>query len=392
MEDQLFALMLPGKDPVYVQVCRDIGGEKTIQLFYDSGSLDNVRRLLDTDMFSMADEEEAMHLSAGIEGACIIYTNKNKLEADEAKEISDMAKRFGVQLKGGGACPAFLRMHCGRPREMMTDAGDEEVMGYALDALSWFIKDKDDSMRLFIPASVKHEYNMTALKTAGKGFEQTSLSIPALGKMKYPAGTNCNEILQKRLKKMKKKGSWVCRIIRLSRPAVWGDGGETVLPSVIKTINYDKRDYIAMIPVAYYEKRTDVMLDKFMEAVIAYGSCPISITVMDERTYTLLKQWCKNCGIKLERTDYIPEFDLPDEIFEEGFDEEELLKNELAFLEAALDFVGEIPASELGSFADEIRSIREMKDPENYMILPLKLQRKLDKLLKKLDKEKDKKD
>ncbi len=386
MEEQIFAVRKAAGEMAYVQVGRNDDGERTVRVYYGEDSLEMARRLLDEDFITMADDEEALHLEAAIEGVELVFTNKSELDEEQIRDAAAAAKECDVRLGGAGAYPAFFRLHRGEPGSPVLEKNDKEMMERALGALQYLVKDQDDSMRLFIPASVTTAYDMMVLEASRGRYKRGLTPVPALQKMKYPTGSNCNEILQKRLKKMKKKGCWVCRIKRMTESIEWGVNGRQVMASYLDTIDIPAREHVNVTPVAYYESRTEVVLDKFMEATVQYGSCPAKICVMDERTYSLLKQWCKNCGIKLEMEEYIPELDIPEALFDEDFDPEEMLMNEVAFLDNALEFFLTMSDEDLINMRDEVQALRVMKPRENDTYFPDSLKKKLDKLIKRMDK------
>ncbi len=386
MEEQIFAIKKAAGEMVYVQVGRNDDGERTVRVYYGEDSLEMARRLLDEDFDTMADDDEALHLEAAIEGVELVYTSKGALDEMQISEAAAAAKECDIRLGGAGAYPAFFRLLRGEPGSPVLEKKDKEMMEKALGALQYLVKDQDDSMRLFIPASVTTAYDMMVLEVSRGRYKRSLLPVPALKKMKYPTGSSCNEILQKRLKKMKKKGCWVCRLKRMTEAIVWGENGKRVMASYLDTIDIAARENVNVTPVAHYETRTEVVLDKFMEAIVQYGSCPAKICVMDGRTYSLLKQWCKNCGIKLEMEEYIPELDMPEGFYDEDFDPEEILKNEIDFMDTGLDFFLGMSDEGLMEMQEEIRALRALKAHGTYMYMPDSLRKKLDKLIKRLDK------
>ncbi len=381
LEEQIFALKIKNGDMIYVQIRRNDDEEKTVSVYYGEGSLEMVRRIMDTDPDTMADEEEAEHLFAMIEGAELCFTNKASLTGKEQEVALAAAKLSGIRPGGSGAYPRFRRLKKGQPFAPLSEKRDIQIMMMALDAAMWFIKGKSGKVRLFIPATVRSSFEMAVLEADNEGYTQNFIKMPKLGRMVYPAGVNSNEILQKRIKKMVKRGRWACRIVRLDVVYEWGENNEKVLPSVMKIINLDNGDFIEMMPVAHYEERTEVVLDKFMEAICDYGSAPVQIFVMEERTAALLGRWCKNCGIRLSRVEYIPELDMYDGIYDGGDDEDDRSQGPLFYIEMAVDFLISVPDGRLKGFAEDIQGIRGVKNSLFYTMLSDEYRKKIDDLI-----------
>ena len=386
LEEQIFALKNKNEDMVFVQIRRNDDEEKTVSVYYGDDTLEAVRRIMDADPETMADDEEVLHLEAMIEGVELTFTNKSRLSEYEQQMASAAAALHGIKPRGSGAYPKFSRLRKGQPPADLKEDADKLVMSKALDAAMWFIEGKEGKVRLFIPTEDKNGFDMAVVEERRGKFRQSFVKIPGLERMKYPAGVNSNEILQKRIKMMKKRGSWACRLVRVDTPAAWGGGSEKVLPSVIKTVCLEKSEIVEMTPVAYYESRTEVVLDKFMEAICQYGSCPVQIMVMDDRTYSLLKQWCRNCAIKLERVEYVPELELPEGIYDSGMDVDAFMENGFEYIETAIDFLLSLPDEALSAMPDELKSVREIKESGADELFSPEFQRKLNRLIKKMDK------
>ena len=386
--EQVFALKKKSKGVVYVQVTRNAEGHKAVCVLYGEESFDMLRRLFDDDPKNMADDEEALHLEAMIEGVQLLYFDEEMLDDSRIRYIRSRAEVCGADLDGRDAYPVFYSIHPGEPRTTSLDKTDVTLLDMALDALLYLIKDHDESIRPFIPAMANTAYDMMMLEKKKDDYKQYILPVPALEKIRYPAGSSCNEILQKRLKTMKKKGNWVCRLKRMTEAIEWGQTGKQVAASYLDTIDPAAHKSISVTPVAFYEKRTEVVLDKFMEAIVEYGSCPAKISVMDERTYRLLKQWCKNCGIKLELEEYIPELDLPEELLDMcldgNFDPDLLIQNELASMEKTLDLFLAMPDEELHDIRDELKLLKEIRKEDDGFMFPEEIRRKFDKLIKRM--------
>ena len=136
MEEQIFALKLPKQDIVFVQVCRNDSDEKNITVYYGEESLEMARRLLDTRMETMADDEEALHLEAMIEGAELVFTNKDELTDLQRVETKSAADELGTKLRGSGAYPAYSRLKRGCDIEPLKDPSDEKIMDAAIDGFT----------------------------------------------------------------------------------------------------------------------------------------------------------------------------------------------------------------------------------------------------------------
>ncbi|MBR6257792.1 MAG: hypothetical protein IKR23_10475 [Lachnospiraceae bacterium] len=386
MEEQVFALKVPDADTVFVQVTRSGTDEKMLAVYYGEQVLDLVRRFYDMESESMADADEANHLEASFEGVELTFTLKDRLPKREAKEASGVARECGIRLGGSGAYPLFRRLCCGHSGEELSLEEDEKIMQLAIDAAMWLAKDGSAKFRLFIPSLTNSAYDMPLLEYNKGKYKRSRIHIEALGEMKYPAGSNCNEILQKKIKKMPKKGEWACRLVRLRNTVNLGLGRENVLPSKLKTYDYGKDRYVDVASVVFYEEHTDAVLDAFMEAITEYGRCPVRINVMDMRTFVLLKRWCKNCGISLRLHEYIPILDVPDSIYMGDPEGEGMTEFGPEYFDVVLECLLSAPEEQLKSFAYELKEIRAVKDSGVFELFPPSLRKKMEKLIKKLDK------
>ena len=85
--EQVFALKKKSKGVVYVQVTRNAEGHKAVCVLYGEESFDMLRRLFDDDPGNMADDEEALHLEAMIEGVQLIYFDEEMLDSSRIRYI-----------------------------------------------------------------------------------------------------------------------------------------------------------------------------------------------------------------------------------------------------------------------------------------------------------------
>ena len=124
LEEQIFALKIKNGDMIYVQIRRNDDEEKTVSVYYGEGSLEMVRRIMDTDPDTMADEEEVEHLFAMIEGAELCFTNKASLTEKEQEVALAAAKLSGIRPGGSGAYPKFRRLKKGQPFAPLSEKRD----------------------------------------------------------------------------------------------------------------------------------------------------------------------------------------------------------------------------------------------------------------------------
>ncbi len=294
-ERQIFAAGLQHQ-AVYIQVTGMDTEIPGIAVFPGEDSLRRYRRLL------QATEETAQEkyaLALGQDTVQVLFGKKDNATAEEQDAIRKYTKTHGINLRGGYSWPLFGHSF---PYQPVADISEEDagILTEAIQAACWLASYHAAGM-IRIPEMVAGTTKIPLLKKTADGYDMKELELEPLPPAEYPVGRNQNDLYKARVKKLKKKGKWYCEVQIYPDPCE-AEGVEGLYyPWNLLTYGTDDEEFIEVQMVRDYENRTEVMLDKLMEAIIREKVCPQSIAVSDDRTEALLGDWCREMDIRLCR-------------------------------------------------------------------------------------------
>lgn len=389
MIDRIFALKADNLPNLYAYFGMNLDGEYFLLVCFGEDDLERLRRLNDFDSALSADYEESLHLMAELERVQIELCDKRDLIEEEVNTTVKMTKKCGISLRGVLEYPVFRRVKYGQAPEVLKDESDENIMKAAMEAALWFVNSfNGNDLEKVCPLINQEKCRLPVLGRNETGYDVSYHELTALLAPVYPEGNKCNEILKKKIQKMDKEGHWYCRLNRLEEGYGWEGGDEIVLAAHPYINNLEEDEIIEVRAVAFYERRTDVVLDKLMEGIIEYGQCPETMIVEDNRTYWLLKKWCESCGISLEKfeSDEDALEELLDMYCENDYEDEESIHSRLMDMEFMLDFLLDMPDYELRRAKNEIKELQGLINSYHDTTIPLSIRNKAKRLSEKIEK------
>lgn len=147
------------------------------------------------------------------------------------------------------------------------------------------------------------------IPNAEGAYDWTTTVLPAFQPGEYPAPEFENDILASALRKLPASGEWQVRFIHLPVPLDGGENEDPFLPGVLLCIDVESG---ALFPVFSTEgegEETDRILVALANSLRRNDGKPGTIQVGDERTESLLKDFCARCGISLSYRKELPELE-----------------------------------------------------------------------------------
>ncbi len=301
-DSQIFAVKV--RDQIcYIDILGMLGESFALAVYPGQEAMDRLWRIIQTE------EDDFEYLAAGF-GRIGLHCEFELLEEfseEEQKDLRAWAKAENLSLDNPrDRWPHFLKYRPYRVPGPVRDAEDLEILAEALDAAVFLAGKMGKNIRKL---AFLHEPDETLplLTREGDAFRIEKIPMPPEPEVCYPIGHTPNELYIARTKRLPKKGSWFCELIVYPRP-VRADGiEEQVIPWQLLTVDSESGKGIEVQMVRDYETRTEVMLDKLMEAMFRENVCPASIAVADDRTYSLLEDWTAEMKIDLLMVDEKPE-------------------------------------------------------------------------------------
>ena len=339
-DDQIFAVRVGDRD-CYINIMGKLGEHYALAVYPDREGMDGLWRI-----YQAADGEETEILAAGLGQDSIHceFAARDELEEDAMEQLKAYAKSHGISMRGKqGIWPQFMRYRPYREPKLVTSEEDAEILEEALDGALWLAGQRREEICLLAHMDEEGE-TIPLLCRDGDTWRAEEMPMPAEPEASFPVGDTPNEMYKARTRKLKKKGTWTCGLMLMPTLSAAEGMDEKVYPWNLLTLNIPEKTGIEVQGVRDYETRTDVMLDKLMEAMFRENVCPKSIEVSDERTYALLSDFCTEMKIQLVMLDEKPEVmeDLEEQILVQSNPE-----RVVSVMEDMLDFVLSIPDEHL---------------------------------------------
>jgi len=294
-EKQFFAACLQNQ-VCYIRVTGKNAEIPGMSVFPGEDSFRRYRRLLQTKEES---EQEKVALAMGQDAVSLLFGNKDNATPEEQDAIRKYTKANGISIRGGHSWPLFGHSYPYQPVAELSEE-DAGLLIEAIQVVCWLASYQNTGM-IWIPEMNADTTKIPLLKKTEDGYDVDELQLEPLPPVTYPVGVNHNDLYKARVKKIKKKGKWYCEVQVYPEPCP-AEGVEGLyFPWNLLTYRMDDEEFIEVQMVRDYENRTEVLLDKLMEAMIREKVYPKSIAVSDDRTEALLGDWCREMGIHLFR-------------------------------------------------------------------------------------------
>ena len=227
---------------------------------------------------------------------------KEMLDREEQEQVRAYTRAQGINLRGKNAWPQFERVDPYRMGVSLTEEADVELLSEALDAAAWVIGQIRDR-KISISDMYRDTRKLVCAQRVGGLWQEGSVTLQEPAPIVYPKGICNNDMYRARVRKLPRQGTWASRLIVGSTPSAAENYEGMVYPWRLLTVDVKTKRAIQIQGVRDYETRTDVMLDKLMEAMFRENVCPRTITVSDDRTKALLEDWCGEMNIQLKQED-----------------------------------------------------------------------------------------
>lgn len=315
-DTDIFAVRLSDGEIGYCCVMGMAGKENAVALYPGDQAFQSYRELLGLTLKRMRPPEigfQDLFLSQN----CLqcAFETKDLLQPDEVDEVRVYAKKHGITLRGANAFPQFVKYQpCYHPWYISSEQ-EQRYICEALEAciaMAELVEKQGRKAFRFLNriASVSSFSDILCLEKENGCYIVTRVPFPAEIPAEYPSPVMKNEVALARLKKMKKKGSLECRLVRLPMPVQESEDMPPYYPALLAVVDTKAKKIYPTQPVLYLEEQPEDCLDTFVEVLLKAGICPKAIHTDDPRTFELLKHLCNGVEIRLTLTDdELPELD-----------------------------------------------------------------------------------
>ena len=355
-ENQIFAVRLPRGRIGYVSIMGMLGEHNAVALYVGDEGLKSYFTM-SCDGFQYLDETD--YNPALLNNICLqtVFDGKEYLEPEEIEAAKNYASLHKIKISGKNAYPHFIKNSAGFIPWPVDSKEDEEDMVTALEAavmISAGPMVNGFDFRAF-PEIHEGSSELPLLERDGDNFSMKMIPMPEVEPYSAPRGECYDDDAAAQLKALHRNGTLIAGLSILPSPTGWDQSDIPVIPTYLFVIEEETEIMLPVQPVALYETRTDVMLNKFMEALLQAGVYPAVIKAFDEYTEALLEKWCSDMDIELEFDFMNPDMMMAKRDFFDRFimsdieeDEEEMIGDIELELELIMGAVatGEISAND----------------------------------------------
>lgn len=311
-DSELFAVSLPGGEIGYCSVMGFLGEHLALALYVGNRGLDSYRLLqgLGEREMNPLKAQESMLSQDCLQCS---FESRDELSPQEQSSVRAYTAQHGLSLRGANAFPQFTGYLPARYPWPVSDREDMQRLCAALKA-ALAVSEKLKSARksqLGFREGPAYDRSIPLLAPAGEGFSWSLHPLPPRQPVQYPEPVLKDELLMMRLRKTRKhSGTWACDVVMLPQPSAEDETAAPVFPYTLLAGDCETGIALSTIVVADYEADAEALLRALGEHMLEQG-VPRQIQVVDERTYSLLKNLAAALKIKLTLQ---PENDLLDEM------------------------------------------------------------------------------
>ena len=391
-EDQLFAIELSGGRIGYVSITGRLGEHIAVVLYIGEEGLRSYFTLIDGKLSAVSNTE---YNPAIVNNSCLqaAFDNKEYLNPAEYAAAKDYAGRNGIRISGKNAYPHFWKLEAGYYPSTITDLTDIGDLCIAIQTALALSKGP------IVNGFDYHDFDIISknsryvplIRCNGEGCSMTMTDLPKVEEYKIPEGGKYDELAAARLKKLPRQDVLQAGLVIIPTPVEWEKDGSVIFPTCLCIVDDESGLALHVQPVALYEKRTHVMLNKFMESLSEAGFVPSHIKVSDDYTEALLRKWCSDMGIGLSHEKRLPELeDFKSAYighFSREIDDEDDIVSDQAEMSYMLDELLNASSAELAMLGDAFGASIAMligdlgKHPE----LPPDLRNKIELLMDRIE-------
>lgn len=314
-DSDIFAAKLSDGTVVYCSIMGNAGEHHSLGIYIGN---EGFSTFLKTLLASNMNVIESM--SASIEFDCINcdFMQAKDIDDEVKKKIRDYAERNAIKIPRKSGWIDFTRFSPFKGQWCITDGHDALVAEEALEVATFFaneFKGKSysdmnlDPIGRYPTAEGGKVIPFITIGNDGRYHISTTNTPPLIGRQ-YIAPTFDNDILASKMKSMKKADDIECRLLHMPMP-VSDDDGETVPAMMGAFILADVNTGEMLMPLTTtdYPDSPQSLLTKLATYFCDNGISPKRMTVSDDKTYMLIKDFCRRCGIQLLKVKDLPDMD-----------------------------------------------------------------------------------
>lgn len=305
-DSDIFAVKLSDGTTVYCSVMGNAGTHHSLGIYIGDEGFATFLYTLAADRMEMVDA-----LSTSIEFDCINcdFMQAKDIDDDVKKIVRNYAERKSIKIPRKSGWIDFTRFTPYKGQWNITDEHDAFIAEEALRAATFFAKEFKgksyddvhlDPMGKYPTPEGGKQIPLITIDETGI-YHISTTTTPPLTQKAYTAPTFDNDILVHRIRNVKKKGSFECRLQHVPTPVRNEKGEIPFMPGMFIIVDDATGDMIMPLAIQDYPDDTQKLLSELANHLLSLDINPKQITVSDDKTYNLIEDFCRKCDIKLKK-------------------------------------------------------------------------------------------
>lgn len=289
-DTDLFAVKFKDGEIGYCCVMGQLGKHICLSVYAGNEGLYSLLGMMMPDENFPEEEYQEMLLSQD----CIQCSLENKIDMfpDEIKGFKAYAEEAGITLKGKGRKYIhFARFKPNCAPWYVKDKKDLEYIEVALEAALEVSKKLKNTSREELGFTENFD-KIPLLEKNGNAFEWSIQEIPENISISQPLAV-LPEDVAKELKGFNRQGSFECKVFRLPFPVQKSKNEQPRFPVLMLCIDLESGMIVSSPEMIADEKEAQMLLEAFVKSIYKNKILPKKISVFDEKTIELLKDFCK---------------------------------------------------------------------------------------------------
>ena len=313
-DSDIFSAILSDGTQVYCSIMGHGGQHHSLGIYIGSRGFSTFLLTLEANK---TNEFEA--LSSSTEFDCINcdFMQAKGIQPEVKKTIRDYAERHSLKIPRKFGWIDFTRHTPYYASWCITNEHDAFVAEETLRAATFFVKRFNETSYDDVHLDTERNYPtpdggklIPLITTDENGAYQISTTrTPQLEQKDYPAFTFDNDILIHKLKSLDQHDEWQCRMLHFPTPIQDENHEVPVLPGTLVMVDKNAGYMHTPFVTADYPDYPKNLLTELANHIYDFGFLPEKIEVSDDKTFNMMADFCRKCGIQLTKVKHMPMMD-----------------------------------------------------------------------------------
>lgn len=313
-DSDIFAVQTSTGDTVYCSIMGHGGEHYSLGIYVGDNGFVTYMKSLQADGKNLV---EALCDSATFDCINCDFMQAKDIDDNVKKIVRQYAESHGVKIPRKHGWIDFTRFTPQRGQWYITSQTDALIAEEALRAATFFaisFRGADyeamglDPLGGYPPMEGGKQIPLVVANADGT-YQILRTQTPPVHEFEHAHPLFTNQVLAHRVANMKKSATLECRLLYIPMPMASDNGEPPVLPCVFLMVDHNNGQLLAPFTTNDLPDAPVSFLSSLVNHFQSQGICPKRIIVSEGLTLALLDDFCKQCGIALQRVQSLPDLD-----------------------------------------------------------------------------------